>query len=156
MQPHEENFVWRVHYDDGTVFDEYEWIEAPKLLADERTVDADPDPNDLAQGDISEGHWQDHGFAEVDMARVVAVELIPQREDLAHHLVKIDTSRGQRPIFFRRRYINLDPVTFEEQRNRMSATCLGWQNTVNGSNVASYTFYFDNGSSLVTDDHNAI
>lgn len=100
-----DGWTWRVHYSDGTTFDEYE-----------------------ADGTA-------HRFREVDNSRVVVVELLPCREGLAAHAVRIDARAGMRPIFFRRAHLH----------------CLGWQKTVSGNNVASYTYYCPDGSSVTTD-----
>lgn len=124
-----EMYMWRVHYTDGEIFPE-----------------------------VTEA-GEDRGFALVDLARVAAVEIIPMFDHLKSALVKIDAASGMRPIFFRRRYIGLNYMDGTET-NRATVTCLGWQKTlfVGGEerNSASYTFFFEDGSILITDDHNAI
>lgn len=98
---------------------------------------------------------REHGFGEVDLSRVRAVALLPLREGLPCHVVAVDPSRGQRPIFFRRHQIE---VALEDgvETGRRVVTVLGWQRTVRGVNVKSLAFYFDDGSSLVTDDDLAV
>lgn len=120
-----DGWTWRVHYSDGTTFDEYE-----------------PDGTE-------------HSFAEVDNPRVAVVELLPQHDWLAEHVVKIDAAAGTRPIFFRRRSRIVNLESGEDTAGPV-IHCLGWQKTVNGRNVASYLFLFADGSSLTTDDYQAV
>lgn len=98
---------------------------------------------------------REHGFREVDNSRVVAVELVPQHDGLVGHVVKIDAPAGMRPICFRRRsrLVNLDSGT---DAAGPVIHCIGWQKTVNGKNVASYLFIFQDGSTLTTDDYQAV
>jgi hypothetical protein len=123
---------WRIHYTDGTILDEYD--------------------QDAPDG---------RGFASVDLPRVRAVELIPQREGLRNHAVKIEADKGMRPIFFRRRLMPVDlSGEFPTGVVVASLTVLGYQKTLEGLNgplnSSHYTFFFEDGSVLVTDDHNAI
>lgn len=127
--PSNEDWLWRAHYRDGGVLEEY--------------------PDD----DV------DHGFADIALAECVALELVPQRDHLQTHIVKLTPEDGQRLIFFRRRIAAAcaNQVVDEEGNilleTRETITCLGWQRTVEGRNVAAYTFYFPDGTSLVTDQH---
>lgn len=129
-----DGWTWRVHYSDGTTFDEYE----------ERTDAETGEPIAI-----------EHGFREVDNLRVEAVELLPQHDGLCGHVVKIDAPAGMRPICFRRRsrLVNLDAGT---DTTGPVIHCIGWQKTVNGRNVASYLFIFADGSTLTTDDYQAV
>lgn len=102
-----DGWTWRVHYSDGATFDEYE-----------------PDGTR-------------HHFREVDNPRVALLELVPRRDGLAAHAVRIDAATGMRPIFFRRAHIH----------------CIGYQKPIMGWNFASYTILYPDGSSLITDDH---
>lgn len=122
-----DGWTWRVHYSDNTMFDE-----------------VDPDGTT-------------HGFKEVDLPRVAIVEWIPVGEGLAGHIVKIDSLSGMRPILFRRRTRIINPnVEGDEGTEGPVIHCIGWQKTVQGVNVASYCFLFDDGSSLTTDDYQAV
>lgn len=121
---------WRVHYRDGDTLEEY-----------------DEDGTD-------------HGFAEVQLAEVVALEVYPAAgadSPLAQQIVLIDAESGQRPIFFRRRQqlLMLDNATGEiderAPRRTMTATVIGWQRTVRRKNVAHFCALFDDGSSFATD-----
>jgi hypothetical protein len=94
-----------------------------------------------------------HGFADVDQSRLVAFQLIPNREGLPSPVLKI--TPDIRPIFFRRRTVTIDPANGGEV-GRSCVHCLGWQTTVKGTNVASYTFFFEDGSVLITDDYQAV
>lgn len=116
-------FLWRAIYGDGTVLNEYD--EA----------------------------GQSHGWAEVDQSRLVAFELVPQREGLP--MPHIAVSASMRPIFFRRRqrHINLGSG---ERTQGATVTVLGFQKTIRNVNVKCLTAYFDDGSVLVTDDDTAI
>ena len=124
-----EVYMWRVHYTDGEMYPE-----------------------------VTET-GEDRGFASVDLSRVAAVEIIPLFSHLKSALVKIDAASDMRPIFFRRRFIGLNYEDGSET-NRATVTCLGWQKTLDiggeKRNVANYTFFFEDGSILITDDHNAI
>lgn len=117
---------WRFYYADGTQFNEF-----------------DEDGTD-------------HGFAEVDLAQVVALELVPQRPNLPNHIVLI-TPQEQRPIFFRRRakplLLSADAV---QVTGHLTVTVIGWQETVQGQNVTHYSAFFDDGSSFATTDHDTL
>lgn len=92
----------------------------------------------------------EHGFAEVDLARLSAFVLNPMRDGLPAPIVKIDRASGQRPIFFRRRTIALDPALGTEEK-RSTITVLGWQKTVEGKNVKSFVALYEDGSVLISD-----
>jgi hypothetical protein len=116
-------WLWRAHYTDGTMLDEH---EGDKI----------------------------HGWKDVDLDRLAAFELVPQDVDgeysiLPQPLLKVTPT--MRPIFFRRNVVIVDPHTYEE-KDRIILPCLGWQKTVEGVNVKSFTFYYEDGSIVVTDD----
>lgn len=119
-----EAFMWRAHYTDGTM-----WAEVDSL-------------------------GNDYGFATIDLTRLRALEILPMRPGLVGAAVSIRVDDGMRPIFFRRRAVLTTPEGVET--GRMTATCLGWQKTleVEGEkrNTASYTFFLEDGSVLLTDD----
>lgn len=132
---------WRVHYNDGTTLEEY---------------DAD---------------GTDHGFAEVRLPDVLALEVYPASPDahLAQQIVLIDAANAQRPIFFRRRQ---QLLTFDSDgeldttapRRMVTTTVLGWQQTLSiragrktiARNVAHYTALFDDGSSFMTNSREVL
>lgn len=94
-----------------------------------------------------------HGFAEVDIARVVVFELRPVSPGLPPVLVKI--GRQSRPIFWRTHITSVNPQT-GEQVGQMTITVAGWQRTVNGRNVQSLTACYPNGAILCVDDRSKI
>lgn len=121
-------WFWRMHYRDGSTLEEFD------------------------------GDGQDHGFAEVAISEVIAVELLPLREGLPSHVMLIDLAAGQRPIFFRRR---LHPLIMTgdgaaRELARVSATVIGWQQTVRRKNVAHFTAFFEDGSSFACTDRDTL
>lgn len=83
------------------------------------------------------------GFAEVDASQVKVLSL-----SSAHHVMIPD---GAEPVFFRRRVIAVNPNTDEQQTSTV-AHCIGWKK----SDDACYLFVFDNGSTILTTDLNAV
>lgn len=118
-------WTWRAIYPDGSFLDEYD-----------------------EQG----GH---HGFAEVDLEHISIFVLLPTREGLPTHHVLIDAASGQRPIFFRRRTLSVNPLT-EAVEGSQTIHVLGWQRTIQGQNIASYSFIYEDGSVLLSDDYQAV
>ncbi len=98
-----------------------------------------------------------HAFAEVDQSKLSEFVLIPHKEGLSVHKLKI--SPTMRPIFFRRRTITVDPNTMEE-KGRECVHCLGWQTTIGRGkskrNISTYNFIFDDGTVLTSDNHDAV
>lgn len=90
------------------------------------------------------------GFASIDLTRLVALELLPQRAGLPNPHVAVGP--GARPIFFRRRAVEKDLNTGEEWQHAPAITVLGWQATVGGRNVKSLCAFFHDGSIKITDD----
>ncbi len=102
-----------------------------------------------------DGNVVKHWFADIDLKRCTAFvlhALVPGLRDLA---LKIDRESGQRPIFFRRYPSELNLQTGETIKHE-PIHVIGWQRTVAGRNVASYTFVFPDGSILLSDDKNAV
>lgn len=95
------------------------------------------------------------GWASVEMDRVAEVSWMPTVPGLAPHTVRIDAASGQRPILFRRRSLAVDPKTGAGAAGP-TIHALGWQRTVEGRNVASYVFIREDGSTVLTDDHQAV
>lgn len=117
-----EDWHWRAHYNDGQVLDEH---------ADDGTVS---------------------GFADIDQSRLVALELLPQRDGLPTPHVRI--TDGLIPTFFRRRSIVINAETEEQEPGRTIAV-LGWKKNVGGRKVLALTFWFPDGSCLISDDPDA-
>lgn len=78
------------------------------------------------------------------------VWLVFTDQDGTVHRVLIDA--GRRPIFVRRVLSSFNPNTHEHTLDGVIVG-LGWQSTVNGSNVKSITWLFPDGSSITTDQH---
>lgn len=94
----------------------------------------------------------EYGFADIDVTRLIAFELVPQRDGLPHPVV--DLGQDERPIFFRRRTISLDPVT-ETEAGRSTITVIGWQRHIRLGRAQEFTFhsysaYYTNGSVVHT------
>jgi hypothetical protein len=128
------------------------------------TVDATPTRNDAWEwraiytddtylDEFDEHDGTQHGWKDIDLERLHSFVLFSKREHLQSHLLRLTPEA--RPIFFRRRSIELSIESGEDQ-GRTTTTVLGMQRTVRGVNVASYTYLFEDGSILVSDDFKAI
>jgi hypothetical protein len=124
-RPARDLWEWLVEYRDGTLIYEY-------------------DENGEARG-----------FSSVNLSQVASIVLVPRYDGLPHHGLKIDTSNGKRPIFFRRRKREVS-AAFEDLGEIGTIHVIGWQDTSKGKNTASYTFIMPNGNVLVSDDREAI
>ncbi|MGZ6347938.1 MAG: hypothetical protein ACXWQ8_00290 [Ktedonobacterales bacterium] len=91
----------------------------------------------------------EHNFSHVDVGRVRFFVLLPLRDGLRAHVLRID-SADQRPIFLRRTSMELSPEG--ETLGQKRIHCLGWQKTISGVNVKAFTWIFEDGSLLVTDN----
>ena len=120
---------WVAHYTDNGTIGEYE---------------LDDDGNEVA-----------HSWQHIDMSKFHYLELIPQRPWLGRHILALPD--GARPIFFRRRLAlqELDSQQVVDSGIR-PITCIGWQKTVEGKNVASFTFLLEDGTSVLSDDRDAV
>lgn len=94
----------------------------------------------------------ERGFAEVDLGRARAVAIFRGGEPT--HMVECRPALGERPIFFRRRGIELDPNGVEIGRHTHHV--LGVQRTIKGRNVSSYCFVDEDGRAFLTDRHDAV
>ena len=121
-----DRYHWCAHYADGSSLPEYD-------------------------ADCPDGR----GFREVDLPRCVAFELIPQQAGLTGVTVACNLAEGLRPIFFRRRTVGINTETGEGTPDG-TVHVIGWQRTVNGVNVASYTYLFHDGSALIADHDSAV
>lgn len=92
------------------------------------------------------------GFAEVESTRVKTLLLTP----LQGALHRIDIPVGAQPIFFRRRSIELAPLQGDVQ-SRSTVHCIGWKNAgLLSVQQEVYLFVFDDGSTLLTNDLQAV
>jgi hypothetical protein len=119
--PHRDVWTWVAEYADGTTIFE-----------------------------MDDAGYDVHGLKDVDLSRVVRFTLIPLREGLPTPTVQLDQASGQRLIFTRRRRIEVNPAS-EEVVDRSTTHLLGWQRTVEGRNVKGVTYWFEDGSCLVSD-----
>ncbi len=92
-------------------------------------------------------------FGSVEIERVRAL-FVASVHDIDHSFL-VWLKNGQRPIFFRRRSIELNPND-GTQTVLPATTCIGWQETRKGRNVASYLFICPDGSTILTSDPMAV
>ena len=86
------------------------------------------------------------GFAEVKDHIIKCIDLIPASSEGHVHSVAIP--EGATPVFFRRRTIELS----QGGQNRSTAHCIGWEK----ENNKSYLFVMEDGTTLLTDDLQAV
>lgn len=108
-------YRWLARYTDGTVLREYE---------DDGT---------------------EHGFADVDQARLASFELLPR----SGPPVILVPSEDVRPFFFRRRRIALGPDGAEQGRS--TVTILGYRVTEGGHERAGYIGLYEDGTARISD-----
>lgn len=106
-------------------------------------VALDADGGFIAEYDHPEGR----GFADVDGMKVKHLKLDPNNPFLQSHCVEIPD--GAIPVFFRRRSIALQPSGGE---TLPSVHCIGWKK----GDTSVYLFVFNDGSTLLTDDLQAV
>lgn len=90
-------------------------------------------------------HPDGHGFAIVDSARVKRLTLAS--ESCSH---SVNVPNGATPVFFRRRGIVVQPGG--GQAPLPTVHCIGWKH----EDKAVYLFVGEDGSTLLTDDFQAI
>lgn len=73
-----------------------------------------------------------------DRVRRMAIEYGP-------HLHIVELTNGQRPVYFSKNQISMNPLTGEET-GRRRIVCVGWQETVKGTNVKALSWLLDDGS----------
>ena len=86
------------------------------------------------------------GFAEVDASRVRRLLLIGEPGQAV-----VALPEGATSVFFRRRRVELNLETDEQQRSTV-AHCIGWQREHDGC----FLFVFGDGSHLLTTDMHAV
>ncbi len=92
------------------------------------------------------------GWSDVDHPRVVAVHLFPRYDGLHHHAVWIDRTRGEIPVFFRRRRIDIAQADGTET-GRSTIHVLGVERP-DGS--GAYVALYEDGSTVHTTNREAI
>lgn len=90
---------------------------------------------------------QEHLFSEVDQRRLASMTLVPCKEGLHPHTVALGD--GRRLILVRR---NLIHVTGGVESGRETIYLLGWQQTVNGSNIKSILYVYEDGRTVLDGD----
>src|SRR6266567_1449215 len=86
----------------------------------------------------------DNSFADVDQSHIMAVLLLPLQGCSSH---RVDIPDGATSVFFRRRSIELNPNT-DEQQARPTTHCIGWKR----GEQAVYLFVFDDGNTLRSEE----
>lgn len=92
-------------------------------------------------------------YADIDIEQVDKMALIPLRDGLPQLVVQI--APGMRPIFFRRRLIELQ-IADGDTVGSQTIHCLGYSTNGNGPRTEHFTFVFDDGSTLLSNDRNAV
>jgi hypothetical protein len=98
----------------------------------------------IAEYDRKEGR----GFAEVDHARVKTLLLLSLQDGASH---SVNIPQGATPVFFRRRSVEINPLA-DESTPRPTVHCIGWKR----DDKAVYLFISDDGSTLLSDDLQAV
>lgn len=94
------------------------------------------------------------GFAEVELFRVKTLLLTPLQGVGSLH--RVDIPKGAQPVFFRRRSIVVGLLP-ENEQGRTTTHCIGWKKAGLLSDVQeTYLFVFDDGSSFLTNDLQAV
>jgi hypothetical protein len=122
-QPHTMPWTWRAIYGNGTYIDEM----------DDEGFDV-------------------HGAKDVWWDRVVLFQLIPCRPGLVSPTVHVDLERGQRVIYFRRMQAEINLMAGTVSEGHLLAHVIGYQETVEGVNIKHLTYWYENGSCLITSD----
>lgn len=93
--------------------------------------------------EYDESRPEGRGFAEIDGSQIRILGLDP-----GHHVIIPECAM---PVFFRRRRMELNPNNDEEE-NLSTTHCIGWKS----EKSACYLFVFGDGSTLLTDDLQAV
>src|SRR5579859_774366 len=104
---------------------------------------------DFSEYDHDKSDTVGRGFAEVEKDRVKVLTILPVAKDCMPHTVQIPD--GATPVFFRRRSVAIN-LTDERTSHQPTVHCIGWKR----GDEAVYLFVFDDGSTLLTDNHQAV
>jgi hypothetical protein len=91
----------------------------------------------------------ENSFADVDQTCVKTLFLLPLQGNRHQH--RIDLPQGATPVFFRRRSIEINPLQ-GATGERPTVHCIGWKR----GDEAVYLFAFEDGSTLLTTDLQAV
>lgn len=100
---------------------------------------------------------EDVRFASVDKERLRCLHLVPQKDESLPSAVLM-LPNGSEPVFFRRKHriIRVDEHGMEQEAGEQVITCIGWKRVIGEEEVGSYTFYFYDGSTVVSDELNCV
>ena len=87
------------------------------------------------------------GFLEVEQAKIRAIDLIPTEQGTVKSVL---VPQGASPVFLRRRTIEVDPIIGAQSKSTVH--CIGWKHGESGC----YLFIFEDGSTLLSNDFNAV
>lgn len=116
------------------------------------------DDTAISEFDYPEGR----GFADVDKDRVKELYIVGETQELRGHVVLVPD--GAQPVFFRRRYMAIKTSDrtirgVPTLHNAIDASdliatvhCIGWKR----DDKAVYLFVFEDGSSMLSDDLQAV
>lgn len=93
----------------------------------------------------------EHTWSQVNWQQIRAVELIPQQPGLPNHALFVDAQAGERAVFLRRRQLEYNPAT-GEQEHRPGITVLGWTR----GELAAYTFFHADGGIISSSNLNQV
>lgn len=91
----------------------------------------------------------ENSFADVDLPRVTTLLLLSLTEPGDSQ--RMDIPQGATPVFFRRRQLTVN-IADETATQKHVAHCIGWKR----DDEAVYLFVFDDGSTLLTNDLQAV
>lgn len=114
-------YTWTATYDDGTTLEEIH-----------------------PSGDAA----RDAGFLDVDHTRLAGLTLAAVDGSETPVMVHLPTTGNPRGIFFRR---NARGVFGDPSGSGLNMTCIGYQQTINGTNVRTMLWLTDDGRILLTD-----
>jgi hypothetical protein len=102
-------------------------------------------------GEYDEKRPDGRGFAEIEGV-VQSIDLIPTMGAAAEQTHSVVVPEGASPVFFRRRQllVNMSEGT---QELMQTVHCIGWKQ---GVKSAAYLFVFEDGSTLLTSDLQAV
>lgn len=95
-----------------------------------------------------------HVFADIDQDNLSTLAWEPRDDSLP--MVCVQVGPGSLPILFRRRLLTVDFSGAGEPQPPNVVHCVGTIRAVGNETVGSYTFVFENGSVLVSDNLQAV
>jgi hypothetical protein len=102
----------------------------------------------ISESDV--GSFADIHCADIPSSRVQTLLLLPM-PGIERDLQRMDIPQDATPVFFRRRSVEINPLQ-GNARSRPTVHCIGWKR----GDEATYLFVFDDGSTLLTDNLQAV